>query len=75
MSIEPDSALELLTIAEVAKWLKISASGVRRLQQGRHLPFIKVGGSVRFSRRDIASYLETRRVGSIGHKMYGSTKN
>jgi excisionase family DNA binding protein len=75
MSIEPDLALELLTIPEVAKLLKISASGVRRLQQARQLPFIKVGGSVRFSKRDIASYLEARRVGSIDQIMYGSTNN
>jgi excisionase family DNA binding protein len=75
MSIEPRPALELLTIPEVAKLLKISASGVRRLQQARQLPFIKVGGSVRFSRRDIVSYLEARRVGSIDQIMYGSTKD
>jgi excisionase family DNA binding protein len=75
MSIEPGPPLELLTIPEVAKLLKISASGVRRLQQARQLPFIKVGGSVRFSRRDIVSYLEARRVGSIDQIMYGSTKD
>jgi excisionase family DNA binding protein len=75
MSIEPDLALELLTIPEVAKLLKISASGVRRLQQARQLTFIKVGGSVRFSKRDIASYLKVRRVGSIDQIMYGRTKD
>jgi excisionase family DNA binding protein len=75
MSIEPGPPLELLTIPEVAKLLKISASGVRRLQQARQLPFIKVGGSVRFSRRDIASYLEAHRIGSIDQIMYGSTKD
>ena len=75
MSIEPDPTLELLTIPEVAKLLKISASGVRRLQQARQLTFIKVGGSVRFSRRDIVSYLEARRVGSIDQIIYGSTKD
>jgi len=75
MSIEPGPALELLTIPEVAELLKISASGVRRLQQARHIPFIKVGGSVRFSKEDISSYLKTRRVGSIDQIMYGSTKD
>jgi len=75
MSIEPGPAVELLTIAEVAEWLKISHSGVRRLQQARHLPFIKVGGSVRFSKQDITSYLKTRRIGSIDQIMYGSTKD
>jgi excisionase family DNA binding protein len=75
MSIEPGPALELLTIPEVAKLLKISASGVRRLQHARHLPFIKVGGSVRFLRRDIVSYLEAYRVRSIDQITYGSTKH
>jgi excisionase family DNA binding protein len=75
MSIDPGSSVELLTILEVAKLLRISASGVRRLQQARQLPFIKVGGSVRFSRRDIVSYLEMRRVGLIDQITYGSTKD
>lgn len=63
---DSSSVVELLTIAEVAKLLRISESGVRRLQQQRIIPFIKVGGSIRFSKRDIASYLERSRVESIG---------
>jgi excisionase family DNA binding protein len=66
MSIEPDLALELLTIPEVAKLLRISVSGVRRLQQQRHIPFFKVGGGIRFTRSDIAAFLQKRRVNSIG---------
>jgi excisionase family DNA binding protein len=65
MSANSGPAIELLTIVEVAEFLKVSVSGVRRLQQARHLPFIKVGGSVRFSENDIISYLEKRRVESI----------
>jgi excisionase family DNA binding protein len=75
MSIEPGPEPELLTIPDVAALLKISPSGVRRLQQASQLPFIKVGGSIRFSRQDIASYLQKHRVGSIDQTMYGSTKN
>jgi excisionase family DNA binding protein len=56
----------LLTIAEVARLLKISAPGVRRLQQGRHISFIKVGGSVRFDTSDVLAYLEQQRVRPIG---------
>jgi excisionase family DNA binding protein len=66
MSIDPNSNVELLTVAEVAEQLKISVSGVRRLQQTRQLPFIKVGGSVRFFKSDIFAYLKKQRVGSIG---------
>ena len=57
-----DPKIELLTINEVAGFLKISVSGVRRLQQARFLPFMKVGGSVRFLVGDLVSYLEKQRV-------------
>ncbi len=58
--------MELLTLRETAGFLRISASGVRRLQQGRHLPFFKVGGSIRFAKSDLLSYLARQRVGPIG---------
>ena len=64
MSSGSNSTIELLTIPEVAEVLKISATGVRRLQQARQFPFIKVGGSVRFFKRDIIVYLEKQRVES-----------
>jgi excisionase family DNA binding protein len=66
MSIESVPALELLTIPEVARILKISSPSVRRLQQERKLPFFKVGGRIRFERGDIVAYLQKRRVHSIG---------
>jgi excisionase family DNA binding protein len=65
MSIEPELALKLLTIPEVAQLLKISGSTVRRLQQQRHIPFFKVGGRIRFTPEDVAAYLQKRRVHSI----------
>jgi excisionase family DNA binding protein len=58
--------MELLTIAEVAEFLKISESTVRRLQQRRLIPFFKVGGSVRFTKSDLVSYLEKQRVETVG---------
>ncbi len=58
--------IELLTIKEVAGLLKISAMTVRRLQQGRHIPFIKVGGAIRFAKSDIIEYLKRARVEAIG---------
>jgi len=65
MSVNSSSAIELLTITEVAEILRISATGVRRLQQRRRLPFHKVGGSVRFAKSDVVAYLAKRRVESI----------
>lgn len=57
--------IELLTIKEVAELLRVSPQSVRRLQQGRHLPFIKVGGSVRFDKNDIINFLKKQRVEAI----------
>ncbi|MBN9360704.1 MAG: helix-turn-helix domain-containing protein [Devosia sp.] len=55
-------AAELMTVLETAAFLTISEKGVRRLQHARRLPFIKVGASVRFAKRDLLAYLESRRV-------------
>jgi excisionase family DNA binding protein len=63
---EVDQTYELLTVAEAAQWLKISIAGMRRLQQRRLVTFVKVGGSIRFAKRDLASYVERVRVASIG---------
>src|SRR5579863_6154444 len=59
------ASIELLTAAELAKALKISLSSVRRLQEQRRIPFIKVGGRIRFSKADVANYLEQARVKAI----------
>jgi excisionase family DNA binding protein len=62
-----DSApFELLTVAEAAQLLRISISSVQRLQQQRRLPFIKVGGRVRFAMSDLASFIDGNRVEAIG---------
>jgi excisionase family DNA binding protein len=65
MSIDADTSLCLFTIPEVAELMKVSVRTVRRLQQQRKIPFIKVGGAVRFTRNDLASYLEQRHVRPI----------
>ena len=64
-SNDSHSSQGLLTSADVAGLLKVSLTSVRRLQQRRLLPFIKVGGSVRFTLADITSYLQKQRVESI----------
>src|ERR1700732_110907 len=65
MSNDSNSPIELLTIAEVAEQLKISISGVRRLQHARRLPFVKVGGSVRFFQSDVVAFLRKRRLDAV----------
>jgi excisionase family DNA binding protein len=66
MPIDPNPALDLLTIVEAADLLKLSVSGMRRLQQQRRIPFIKVGGRIRFARQDLASFVQKNRVETIG---------
>jgi excisionase family DNA binding protein len=66
MPIESTPAVDLLTITEAAEALKISVSGMRRLQQRRRISFIKVGGSIRFVRQDLTSFIHRNRVGAIG---------
>ena len=65
MSSDSDPATGLLTVAQLAKFLNISVSSVRRLQQGRHIPFLKVAGSIRFAMSDVLSYLAKARVEPI----------
>lgn len=65
MSTDPDFKMRLLTIAEVAELLRVSVPSVRRLQQQRLLPFIKVRGSIRFALSDLVAYLESKRVKSV----------
>jgi len=65
MSVDSYPTLELLTLNEVAELFKISVPSVRRLQQQRCIPFIKIGGSVRFAKSDLAAYVERERVESI----------
>jgi excisionase family DNA binding protein len=63
---DPDPAVALLTVPEAAAFLRISKTGMRRLQQGRCLPFFKVRGSIRFARSDLLSYLARQRISSVG---------
>lgn len=65
LSADSSPTTELLTIAETATFLNTSASSIRRLQYGRHIAFIKVGGGVRFAKRDLVAYLEKQRVESL----------
>ncbi|MCK1554452.1 helix-turn-helix domain-containing protein [Bradyrhizobium sp. 177] len=57
--------VELLTVTEVAELLRVSAPSVRRLQQRRRIPFVKIGGCVRFNKNDIVSYLAKQRVQAV----------
>lgn len=57
--------LELLTVKQVAKLLQMSESKVRDLQHARQLTFVKVGGAVRFDRKDVLAYVHRRKVAAV----------
>jgi len=62
MELDVEEQIELLTVKEVAKLLQLSVSSVRDLQARRQISFIKVGGALRFEKRDILEYLKRRKV-------------
>ncbi len=53
---------ELLTIEEVAEWLRVSVLTVRWLrQEGRFAPAIRVGRRLVWDVRDVAAWLDAHR--------------
>lgn len=50
--------MELLTVYETAKWLKLSTNRVYTLIKQEVLPSIRVGGSIRVIREDLEQFLK-----------------
>ena len=53
---------EILTLKEVADYLKLTEKTAYRLAAEGKLPGFKVGGSWRFKREDIEKWIEERKV-------------
>ena len=53
----PPSEDEILTIKEVADYLKVTERTIYRLAAAKQIPAFKVGGSWRFARADIDSWI------------------
>lgn len=53
---------EILTIKEVAEYLKLAEKTAYRLAAEGELPGFKVGGSWRFKREDIESLIENSKT-------------
>ncbi len=53
---------EILTLKEVAAYLKLAEKTAYRLAAEGKLPGFKVGGSWRFKQSDIESWIETRKT-------------
>ena len=53
----PPGDHEILTIKEVADYLKVTERTIYRLAAGKQIPAFKVGGSWRFARVEIDSWI------------------
>lgn len=49
---------EILTISEVAKYLKVAQRTIYRLAGARNIPAFKVGGAWRFSKAEIDRWIK-----------------
>jgi excisionase family DNA binding protein len=65
MDTNEEGKIELLTVREVAKVLLVSESHIRDLQHARQLPYIKVGGAIRFEKQDILDYIKRRKTADM----------
>jgi len=54
---------EILTLKEVAEYLKLAEKTAYRLAAEGKLPGFKVGGSWRFKKEDIESWIERNKTG------------
>lgn len=76
MSIGSNKTMELLTPDELASMLKIPKNpGVYDLVSKRKIPYLKVGGRLRFVKEEIVAFLEDSIVEPVGLKdQYGNKK-
>ena len=54
----------ILTIKEVADYLKVNERTVYRLAGAKKIPAFKVGGTWRFQRSDIEQWIKSQTTGS-----------
>lgn len=66
----PESMLngEVLTLKEVAAYLKVDDRTIYRLAASKNIPAFKVGGTWRFRKADIDEWIEAQVQGSVGGK-------
>lgn len=57
---------EILTIDEVAAYLKVGKRTVYRLAAARRIPAFKVGGTWRFRRQEIDLWIKKQTAGTLG---------
>lgn len=63
---------EILTIKEVADFLKVTERTIYRLAAAHKIPAFKVGGTWRFSRTDIDQWIKQQTAEGLGSGASGS---
>jgi len=58
---EKDKKIDVLTVEEVAKLLKLSKITIYRLIKTGEIPAYKIGASWRINKEDLESYIETKK--------------
>lgn len=62
----------ILTIKEVAEYLKVTERTIYRLAAAKQIPAFKVGGSWRFSRPEIDAWIKQQSTAGIGPTEQGA---
>lgn len=65
----------VMTVPEVAAYLKLAPSTIYRLAQAKKLPGRKVGGAWRFSRQGIEEWLRERPLAADGSDKQTNSNN
>lgn len=69
-----NNGLELLTIREVKELFKIKESKIRKAILNREIPYVKLGGLVRFKHNDLIDFIEDNTVSIKNPKLLLNTK-
>lgn len=59
------SVAELLTVQEISNFLKVPKHYIYHLTHAKKIPFIKIGGHLRFRRSDIDKWLRSMEVQDV----------
>jgi len=66
---------DVLTISEVAEYLKVAERTIYRLAAAKKVPAFKVGGMWRFSRADIDAWIKQQSAMGLAPSKQGNDDN
>lgn len=69
MVVHDETSPEVMTVEEVAKYLRVSRSTVYRLLRDREIPASKVGGYWRFRRHVIDTWLSRKEAVTLSGQL------